>query len=254
MVAIVNRVLDKVFDFLSIGAYDQKAYHMQAFLCFVLICCSIPPMIMYALYSLNIHVLFWMGMLPQYTNLSVPLTQLCLNIAVLIVRITKPRRRIAQWTCFVVFILLGSIQVAGGLSVMVLSGHVSEDLINGCGESTLTARIESEWQRLNSFYTECRRTEGKVMRIEECPNFGTAFPNLVYVHYIEDIEMDYQCTGFCQFWSKPLFNLEADHSVRCATALGEEMRSVGYLVGLPTLIQGSVLVSVGCCLFMYDHL
>lgn len=215
---------------------------------------SIYPIICYFVYSNNIHVLFWMGTAPQYANLSVPVSLSFLNLGVTGVSQLKLETKRAQRVCFTLFVMLGCINFGAGLWVLIEAGRVSEDLIHQCGSTTLTARIEAEWQRLSQFYSACQVAAGKMIYIQECPGFAATFPNRVYVNYIEDVEIDYNCVGFCQFWAQPVFNLDADRGLRCATALGEEMKSVGNMIGLPTLLIGAIIVTWGICLALYDHL
>lgn len=252
-VTLVTRVLDKVFTVLNLRVHNSQAY-LQSLICFVNLVFSIYPIVMYFVYSGNIHVMFWLGYAPQYANFSVPMSMTLLNVGVNIVSGMKMETKRAQKTCFVLFCLLGCINAGAGAYVMYQASNVSQDLIHQCGTTTLTARIEAEWQRLSQFYAACQTSAGKMIYIQECPGFAQAFPNRVYVNYIEDVEIDYSCVGFCQFWAQPIFNLDADRGLRCATALGEEMKSVGNIIGMPTLCIGAIIVTWGICLALYDHL
>jgi len=250
---LVTRILDKVFTILNLQAQDGL-FWLQAFVCFINLMFSIYPIIMYFVYSNNIHVMFWLGNAPQYANLSTPMSLCFLNVGVNLVSSMKLETKRAQKVCFTLFVFLGCINMGAGAWVIIEANRVSDDLIHQCGSTTLTSRIEAEWQRLSQFYTTCQFTAGKMIYIQECPGFAQAFPNRVYVNYIEDLEIDYSCVGFCQFWAQPLFNLDSDRGLRCATALGEEMKSIGNIIGVPTLGIGSVIVTWGICLALYDHL
>lgn len=253
MVKFVSWVLDKVFDVLGFGAHHNQA-KMQLFLCLINILFSLLPVIMYIYLSVNIHVIFWLGMAPQYANIVVPICLCFLNFGSLAVKSMEWKTKFTRLGCFILFQTLGSIMLSQGIWVMILSYNVSTDLIHNCGASTLTAQLESEWQRLNAFYQSCTVTQGKSMMIEQCPGFAQAFPNRVFANYLEDIEYDYNCVGFCQFWAQPLFNMEADRHIRCSTAIGEEMEFIGKMVGFPTLAVGALTVTTGVCLALYDHL
>jgi hypothetical protein len=249
----VTRILDKVFTCLNLRA-QEGLFFLQVFICFINLVFSIYPIIMYFVYSNNIHVMFWMGNAPQYANLTVPMSLCFLNVGVNIVSNLKLETKRAQKVCFFLFCMLGCINMSAGLWVFLEARRVSEDLIDECGSTTLTARIEAEWQRLSAFYQTCQVTAGKMIYIQECPGFAQVFPNRVYVNYIEDVEIDYNCVGFCQFWAQPIFNMDSDRGLRCATALGLEMKSVGNIIGLPTACIGAIIVTWGICLAMYDHL
>jgi len=250
---LVTRILDKVFTFLNLRVHSGTIY-LQGFICGINLVFSIMPIILYFVYSNNIHVMFWMGEAPQWANLSVPISLCGLNVGVNIVSNLKLETKRAQRVCFVLFVILGCVNMGAGAWVVLEAMRVSEDLIHQCGSTTLTARIEAEWQRLSQFYSACQVSAGKMIYIQECPGFASAFPNRVYVNYIEDVEIDYSCVGFCQFWAQPLFNLDADRGLRCATALGEQMNTIGRIIGMPTLIIGVTIVSWGICLALYDHL
>jgi len=250
---LVTKFLDAVFTFLNLKAQDSLVF-LQFFICFINLAFSIFPIVMYFVNSNNIHVMFWLGSAPSYANLSVPASLCSLNIGVNLVSHLKLDTKPSQRLCFALFLVLGSFNMASGANVLMEASRVSDDLIHQCGSTTLTARIEAEWQRLSQFYTSCQYNIGKQIFIQECPGFVAAFPNRVYVNYIEDIELDYACVGFCQFWARPLFNLESDRGLRCASALGEEMISVGSLVGYPTMGIGAIIVIWGICLLQYEHL
>lgn len=250
---LVTRILDKIFDVLNLRVHNGTFY-LQSFICFVNLAFSIMPIVLYFIYSNNIHVMFWLGEAPQYANLSVPISLTFLNMGVSVVSNMKLETKRAQRVCFFLFVVLGCVNMGAGAYVVIEANRVSEDLIHQCGSTTLTARIEAEWQRLSQFYSTCQVNAGKMIYIQECPGFAKTFPNRVYVNYIEDVEIDYSCVGFCQFWAQPLFNLDADRGLRCATALGEQMNSVGRMIGMPTLIIGLTIVSWGVCLALYDHL
>lgn len=250
---LVTRILDKVFTCLDLRA-QEGMFRVQVFICLVNILFSIVPIILYFVYSNNIHVMFWMGSAPQYANLTMPLSLVFLNLGVNFVTQLRLKGVAAQRTCFILFVMLGCVNMGAGLWVLLEARRVSEDLIGQCGSTTLTARIEAEWQRLSAFYASCQVNAGKMIYIQECPGFAATFPNRVYVNYIEDVEIDYSCVGFCQFWAQPIFNLDSDRGLRCATALGNEMKSVGNIIGMPTLLIGAMIVTWGICLALYDHL
>jgi len=250
---LVTRILDKIFTLMDLKA-QEGLMKLQTVICFINLIFSIYPIIMYFVYSNNIHVMFWLGDAPQYANLTVPMSLCFLNVGVNVVSNMKLETKRAQRVCFTLFVILGCINMGGGAWVLLESNRVSEDLIHQCGSTTLTARIEAEWQRLSQFYSACQVTAGKMIYIQECPGFAATFPNRVYVNYIEDMEIDYSCVGFCQFWAQPIFNLDSDRGLRCATALGKEMKSVGNIIGMPTLVIGATIVTWGIALALYDHL
>lgn len=250
MVQTVTWFMDKLFALLRLKEQDMG--QLQSMICMVNLVFSIYPLICYFVYSSNIHVIFWMGPIVQYCNLTVPISLCLLNGGVMMISNMRMATKNSQKICFALFLLLGAANMGMGLWVMIEAERVAEELIVQCGTTTLTARIEAEWQKLNQFYKSC--TEPGSMLIQECPGYNEAFPNKVYVNYIEDVEMDYNCVGFCQFWAAPIFNQDADRGLRCATALGDEMLNVKKMVGVVSMITGTIIASFGLCLFLYDHL
>jgi len=253
MVQLVTRILDKVFTVLNLKVHTSS-FTLQMLVCGINAMFSISPIILYIVYSNNIHILFWMGDVATTANIVTPISLCFLNLGVNVVTSLKLETKRAQIVCFWLFVLLGAANITAGMNVITTANRVSGELIHQCGSTTLTARIEAEWQRLSQFYSACQVSAGKMIYIQECPNFAQAFPNRVYVNYIEDVEIDYSCVGFCQFWAQPLFNLDADRGLRCATALGEQMDTVGRWVGIPTLFIGFTVASWGVLLYLYDHL
>jgi len=251
----VTRFMDGVFKVLPISAQGpQGPAYLQLFLCFVNLAFSLYPILMYFWFSNDIHVMFWLGMAPQYANLTVPISLCFLNFGVNIITWLRLKTGKSQKLCFGLFLLLAAANLTAGSWVLLEASRVSNDLIHNCGSTPLTARIEGEWQRLSAFYSACQVNAGKTIFIQECPYFTATFPNRVYVNYIEDVEIDFNCVGFCQFWAQPIFNLDSDRGLRCANALGDKMQSVGDYTGIPTVAMGITLGLWGMCLLVYDHL
>merc|ERR1719456_1321063 len=106
--------------------------------------------------------------------------------------------------------------------------------MNDCGDDPVTRKLENEWTKLNTFYDDCDIKRKKA--VTRCPGFSENFPNPVFVNYLESLELDFECSGFCKFWAKPIFT-EASDSVgnRCSSALGHHVRQISATVGLPTV-------------------
>lgn len=247
----VNEGCDFFFNYLNVGA-QKNSFNFQLFLCLLNVVLSLWPLICYVLYSTDVHVVFWLGPTPQYINLMVPVCLVCLNIGVNCFQCCHFRAKCAKIGCFTMFLLLGSILVGAGLFATTIAETKSAELIQNCGSSALARRLDAEWRKLNAFYVRCDPTRKK--DIVTCGGFSKAFPNRVFVNYLESLEYEFDCVGFCKFWAQPIFNLDADLAIRCASALGEHVGAVAWTVGTPTAILGASLIYIGVILANYDHI
>lgn len=247
-----NHVCDTFFTRMDFGAHRNQG-QFQAFLCLVNIVQSIWPILCYFMYTSDIHTVFWLGPTPQYVNLGVPCCGIILNLMVTFFRFAPGMKaEDARIGCFSVFIALGSLLMGAGFWVFTLTEQKRVELLHYCGETPMTARLDSEWRALNDFHASCDPSRKKP--IHTCPGFTDEFPNRVFVNYLESLEIEFGCTGFCRFWAKPLFEPDAEQGLRCATALATHLQPVQYSVGMMTAIQGGLLLAVGLMLADYDHL
>ena len=116
----------------------------------------------------------------------------------------------------------------------------------------MTRKLENQWQQLNTFYEDCDPKRKKA--VTQCGGFSEEFPNRLFVNYLESLELDFECVGFCKFWAKPIFDNDIEPGLRCATALGKHVRTIAGTVGFPTVCCGGALNIVGIMLAFYEHL
>lgn len=256
MVQFITRQLDAFFKYFeSFGSHKGSVWSTQLFLLMINLILSIYPIICYFTLSSTVHVLFWMGDAPRFVNLAVPLVLLVFNVIVMHFRCVSTPMKNVQAVLFTTLLAIGAILLGLGAYTLVLSTAASEDLTQACGSTSQTAQLQAETKRLADFLEECQNQHGAVQSVQMCPGFAQTFPNTVYVEYIAKMENDFGCAGFCDYWAEPLFNKEgAEKGLRCATALGEEMESVGTFVGIPTMSYGVLIMGVGLCIAGYDHL
>jgi hypothetical protein len=250
---MINGFCDGVFEFLNFGAHKNQ-YQFQLFLCLLNILFSVWPLLCFFLYTADIHVVFWLGSTPQYVNLAVPLVLLVLNICITIFRYTPTSQEKigAQLSCFLIFLLVGSVLVGAGSYVFMITDLRATELTHHCGEKLMTRRLESEWASLNSFYGDCDPKRENA--VDQCEGFEDNFPDQTFANYLEALELEFGCTGFCRFWAKPLFNQASESAQRCASSVAEHIYSTAYTVGAATMGLGATLILVGVCLGRYDHL
>jgi len=260
MVKVVTDAIDTYFDFATGGKADGKeplrnlqlaSVIVNFFLCFW-------PFLCWLLYRENIHVLFWMGEAPLQVLYITPFALFGGDIGIYIIACIKAIPKTAKYLCFALYLINGSVLVGCGLWATKLSWEVSQELESYCGSGLISAKIESEWQRLRRFHETCMEDSGQDdIFIQACPQFEKQFGDeRVYIDYIADLEREYECQGFCKFWSKAFFNTEAEDKsrLRCSDALGKTMEGVGETIGVPTICFGLLVTMKGVMLAAYDNL
>mmetsp|Transcript_105729 Transcript_105729/g.341033 ORF Transcript_105729/g.341033 Transcript_105729/m.341033 type:complete len:253 (-) Transcript_105729:101-859(-) len=252
MVQCITTLLDYLIDTLKCSWRNANLLA-----CLAVSVLSVYPVVCFLILREKVHVTFWLGPLPVLLNLAVPVALYSTLLVVPCLSCTRFRAGCLRATLLTWFVANGSMLAGCGLYVLQASYTVSGELIGACGSGARTARVQAEWQRLRRFQQECQRREGqRDIFIQQCPGFRDmqAAPHEAYVDYIEDMELDYDCQGFCHLARKPLFSAENLGLRRCASAVGEEIADVGYAVGLPLLAIGALVALLGACLAGYDHL
>jgi hypothetical protein len=169
------------------------------------------------------------------------------------VKCCKMRYRSTKLFCTAIWLIAGIALLGIGFYVLLEVLKVSNRLVRKCGEDPLSKELDDLWTRLDKFYEKCdpRRTKP----ITSCKGFGQKFKNdEEFLTYLEDVELQFGCTGFCEFWAKPMFDKHSDPALRCATSLGQQLGSLAVTVGMPVIIFGGVLLTVGICMGGYEHL
>lgn len=245
----------------AIGAFfpeegNRLAFHL--FLMLLNLLLSSVNIVLFFKLDANNHITFWLGPATRYINLSVPIVLTLVSIHLFLLNCCSFPKDTVRKIIFVVFCVAGLQLVACSIYVLAISLKAHNDLVYACGKSKMTKAVETEWQRLADFQKECAKTEGREENdifIQQCPGFEEVVnENELMVDYIEDMEYDYGCQGFCQFWSHPLFSEEADTGKRCASLIGADVFDTGFSIGIPTLISGMVTIFIGQVLAQYEHL
>jgi hypothetical protein len=213
---------------------------------------SIQPVLCWSIYSRDIHVLFWLGQAPTYGLLLVPIV--CFGIVFLApsVKLFKLKFRGTRIFCVALWTISGLILLGAGLYVTMEVMTVGTRLLHKCGNDPLSKELEDQWQQLDTFYKEC--DPRRVKPITGCKGFGAKFREGEFVNYIDEVELQFGSTGFCEFSAKPVFDKHSDPSLRCATALGTYLESLALTVGVYVAGVGGAILAVGVCMAGYDHL
>lgn len=237
----------------------------QLFLLMCNLVISIYPLITYFTLSSTVHVEFWLGDTPKYANIAVPVLFLLINVVIGYIKCTRLNPRSVQVLLVSVLLFIGPLWVAIGVYVTVSSLGVADDLENACGTTSMTAVLQVETDRLNTFYAWCKSQYPMLHNIQQCPGFAQTFPTPVYVEYIAAMENDYGCAGFC-YDAKPIFNPDSENTywrkihnaiggpLTCADAIGEEMAAVASTVGTGTAFMGVLVILSGLCMAGYEHI
>jgi len=253
----MGRWLTKTLDFILDKA-GSSGKGTQGFIgCLIIVLLSTYPVVCFFNLRENQHILFWMGKLPVFLNLGVPVSLYGMLLIVPFLTCSAFTRGCLKRTLLFWFLVNGGVLIGYGIYIVKVAFVVSNELVYTCGSGELTEKVQKEWERLSEFHRDCMDHEGvNDLFIQQCPGFEEMEqpPHDELVEYIMDMEMDYNCQGFCQFWKKPLFNVESYTGERCASRIGDTVLAVGFEVGLPLMSIGVLIVLVGICLFNYDHL
>jgi len=251
MVKYIDETCDFFFNYLNFGAHN-KPLNFQLFLLFLNVVLSAWPLTCYMLYSTDIHIVFWLGELPQYVNLAVPLSLCCLNLGLNFFQCFVSRAKNARIGCFSLFMALGVGLLVVGMYVGAVAEQKAKEIEDECGSVGPSVALEQQWQKVDSFYNACDVQRKRP--VTACANYGLVFPDRIYLEYLEQLEYDFECTGMCKFWARPVFNQASKESMRCATEISRHIREVEMMVASPTAFLGLGLITIGVCLSGYDHL
>lgn len=250
-----TQVVDAVLGFMKFGGPGTAcALHVTVSVAVALL--AIYPLVCYFSLAGNVHVAFWMGAVPELVCIASPAALLSLGFVAPVLDCTRSNPVSVKAILIATFVGVGSVVMLAGLYVVQLGLLVSHDLISSCGSAALTQQVEAEWDRLSTFREACAEQQGeKEIYVQQCAGFDQMQqpPHAIFVDYIEELEEEYDCQGFCRFWARPLFAGE-EGGRRCASVLGEEMHNLAYMVGFPVAAVGILAAGLGAMLAHYDHL
>lgn len=258
MVRLITEFFDSSLDQLvEVSSGSKWAFHL--FVAVVNTMLSIPNVIAYFLLDANTHVVFWMGLAPTYILLLVPITLFCLSLCLPVLNFIRMGSKSVKSIVFMCFFVAGTTMSIAGVFVLLDVHKLMGDLDDSCGQSKLTRAIQLEWQRLSEFHHKCEVAQKKHLFVDECPGFQkTRKGHEFFVDYIEQMEEEYSCRGFCKAAPRPLFLKRNDYfqgaDARCASSISEEMKRLAIIVCVPTMCSGVFIFIVGQCLLHYDHL
>lgn len=249
----ITGAFDTLVDSFDFGKQTGCALFLTILLVIALL--STQPLLMFVELRNNIHVEFWLGPVPIWLNLAVPIS-LCEMFLIILCLNCRQSHICIKGTLLCWFAVNGAVLIGYGIYVLAHAKLVANELMSDCGGGPFSAKIQAEWDRLHAFHEQCKQQEGSQdIFVQQCPGFSSmeVVPHDLYVTYIEEMESDYNCQGFCQD-NQPLFNTEAGKGERCAKVVGENLNDVGWEVGTPMMLIGITAIGLGVCLQHYAHL
>mmetsp|Transcript_121042 Transcript_121042/g.353730 ORF Transcript_121042/g.353730 Transcript_121042/m.353730 type:complete len:261 (-) Transcript_121042:74-856(-) len=250
----LTRNIDHVVDNFDFGKHTACVFVLSILVVVLLL--SAEPLILFFELRDNVHIAFWLGPVPIWLNLAVPIS-LCQMFLIIVCLNCRQSHHCIKGTLLCWFTTNGIALIGYGIYAIVHATAVSQELLHDCGSGSFSGQIQAEWERLHTFLEDCKRQEGTTdMFVQQCPGFAAmeAPPHYVYVTYIEEMESDYNCQGFCQFHRESLFNTESYQGDSCSQAVGQHLAQVGVEVGTPMVIIGGLVIGLGLCFQHYKHL
>jgi hypothetical protein len=254
-------IIKQISELLSSMMPDQQMkervpnYAFHLFIVLVNLVMSLPNIILFLTSDSDIHTDFWLGTTPRYLNVSVPLIMLFLNISFWTMTGLSVSFRFVSWFIFVAFAVVALVMNIAAIIVFVITLDAVDSLWYNCGADPLTAEIQTTWDSLAKFQVEGIEEHGdRCLYIQNCPGFGKFRKNHTKtIDYMEDIELDYSCQGFCTTWTRPLFDPE-NTGEPCAAEIGGTVLWSGILIAGPATISGILTFWIGQCLARYKHI
>mmetsp|Transcript_42052 Transcript_42052/g.121501 ORF Transcript_42052/g.121501 Transcript_42052/m.121501 type:complete len:268 (+) Transcript_42052:113-916(+) len=263
----VTRVVDHVLDGLHEELVALKIRHpntdsAQDFYCFLLLTSfflSFFPLVCYFTVSRNPHIEFWLGMEPRLICLIVPGLLALLVLSMPLIKSQNFSQRSVHVLVFLLFVSAGASMITSAVHLETVALGVSETLVYRCGSAGgASHEVEQNWQQVNAFRRRCVDEVGSQnVDVKRCPGFSQLLDSehKAYVAYLQELESDFECAGFCRFWASPLFAVgHVRAGRRCASAVGQEVARTGHLIAGPVIFSGLAVIAVGGLLAAYDHL
>jgi len=250
----ITPAIDWFFDTLGDAGSHKNAGMFQFIILVINVCLSIHPLVCYFTICQDEHVVFWLGTTPSWACLLVPATMFFMNIQIAFLQFFKGTRKRTQVSLLRILLTIGIPLLVAGVWVYFEAAQASNQLGNNCGRSPLSSKIQSEWTKVRVFQQACEKKKGEdEIMTPQCAGFDKKFGGNDYAVYIQDMEYDFDCQGFCQVANHALFN-KASSKVSCSNALSEETMNVGWLVGAPIAGIGLSMILTAACLQGYNHL
>lgn len=241
--------------------------------------------------STDLHVLFWLGKLPNVALVFTFMSTAILFTGILYAKYVAIYRefemesqrlsrtnvihtgnarvsmcsqrniRLLLW----IIALMACLGMFAGQEVLRqgLTRVKSMSSVTTCGSLSPSTEIEQKQKELDTFQSKCQQTPAnRAKPVSECPGYATSFPPpSPYALYIQALERDFSCAGFCKPERKQLFDPSAKTPAKfgskwaaCAPQLGRHLKFVAVGVGGASLVLGAIVIIFTFMLYMFDEL
>eukprot|EP00927_Polykrikos_kofoidii_P060442 TRINITY_DN55423_c0_g1_i1.p1 TRINITY_DN55423_c0_g1~~TRINITY_DN55423_c0_g1_i1.p1 ORF type:complete len:261 (-),score=29.90 TRINITY_DN55423_c0_g1_i1:97-879(-) len=260
MVGNVTVFVDRAIDYFSRGSSSSgksdnpSQWSLTIFLFLVAVGFCLMPLGAFGIIGHDPHVAFWVGPMVGHVLLFSPIAIIVLVLTIYILQLSKLSARVTKTVCTAVVLVAGVTWVLAGLYLQHSFWSASAELTTSCGSTVMTMTMQGTWSKLLNFQTACgREQDDENVLVQQCPGFIIAFGTDIVAQYLQDVEVDFECQGFCQFYSRPFF-IEEGTGRRCAVMIAEDLDQNGMVCCVPLLSSGGILLMVAACLANYDHL
>jgi hypothetical protein len=168
----------------------------------------------------NYDMLYWFGV--------VPLCAAALPVMFILVAHMVNRSRAGSTKIGVFVAIFGS-----GLALLLLgnrAGSYAGNLVSklgasGCKSFAPSLALDEAYSTAKNFLQECKEATGTDnIVIQECEGYSEALQeNTNTWHYLQHCEQQYQCAGWCEIASSPLWTLTSSSLDPCSVVIGQMM-------------------------------
>mmetsp|Transcript_1549 Transcript_1549/g.3992 ORF Transcript_1549/g.3992 Transcript_1549/m.3992 type:complete len:255 (+) Transcript_1549:108-872(+) len=247
----LSRVADSFLHYLS--AHDGSTAYLISLLILLTILLAVVPVLMGMSYAEDKHVLHWHGTNLTWACYAIPLVLCFVTFAMGMMMLIRPGRAGTRNTILLVFVLATTTLVGLGVVLSVETFRLEADLVYDCMATPQASALEAETQRLANFKTACEVQMARQELVTQCPDYGRYFTPGGKHEYIEQLEEDFECSGFCNYRAETLYT-ESESQQRCADALAEDLFSAGVVTSATLMMYGLMLAITSACLLSYENI
>mmetsp|Transcript_51757 Transcript_51757/g.123175 ORF Transcript_51757/g.123175 Transcript_51757/m.123175 type:complete len:255 (+) Transcript_51757:129-893(+) len=247
----LSRAADGMLHYLS--AHDASVGYLFSLLVLLTVILCIIPVLMAMSYAEDQHISYWLGDTVQMCCYSVPVVLFLVTLAMGTMMVIRPGRVGTRNSILIIFVVATAMLVGMGIYMLVKTFHIEADLVYDCGATPTAAELEAETQRLANFKTTCEVQMGRQQLIKQCPGYGEYFPPGGHHSYIESLEEDFECSGFCTYRAETIFT-ETVATSRCADALAEDLFFAGLMTSATVAVYGAIVGLTAACMLSYENI
>mmetsp|Transcript_66546 Transcript_66546/g.124148 ORF Transcript_66546/g.124148 Transcript_66546/m.124148 type:complete len:255 (+) Transcript_66546:123-887(+) len=247
----LRNVTDGVLHYLSV--HDGSTAYLFSLLTLLTVLLAVIPVLMGMSYAEDPHVMHWHGNNLVWACYAIPVVLSLVTLAMFATMLIRPGRAKTRHTILGTFVLATTALVGLGIFISVETFRLEADLVYDCSATPRSAALEAETQRVANFKTACEVKMGRQALVTQCPEYGRHFMPGGKHEYIETLEEDFECSGFCNYRAETLYT-ESASQTRCADAVAADLFSAGVMTSVTLLIYGALLATTSACLLSYENI